>query len=752
MHRISLHQAVKEIRLAVYPDGRPLPPPVRPAPARAMAAAGAGADAPDAPAQAGTWSQPHGADSRRADPFFLFVGAGVSYPAIPLASGIERMCREAAEKNGYPLDPDLGEGLRKSAFQRYSDAFDAAFPHATDRQKFLKKLIQNRPIPPATLRLAHLLASRRLTSTIVTCNFDDLLTRALALFGEQHVRICDHPATSDRFNTESEDLRIVHVHGTYWSYDLCNLRNEVKGRATDGTGRSMRTLLEGMLTSRSPLVVGYSGWEEDVFMTALRRRLEQDRRLPYRLYWFCYGTQSEQDLPRWLTDLDHPDVYLVFHPESRALRSTEPLGRRAGDEEMETMLPADMVFEHLMRQFGVVEPDLTRDPFAFFADYLGRSLFGEGPSSRTRDAYLMRGVIDRLRRAGAHTAHEPVLEQLRGCVRAADYPGVIAAARDLVHDPVRRAQVMGGALTGELVELLLLSADALPNGCEEQSLACELVIGLAEESGDTESLLRASIGRARNLVLSGQRGEAERLLQALESRFGKVETPGVRQAVMRAASLRRIAGLVLDASEAAREVIRELSSRVCGAPAPGTRVQTEKLIVDAGERLLKASGYTLALRIFNAVLEPHARPGAASSTPLYPSLRAAAQYGRIRALRGLRQRANVLAAIREFIREHGKSELPGIMRMVAYAWHWRDQLGGDDDDVSPVPRPGPDVPTGGHSPRKPRRPRGGGGGAARQSFPFPVVRDQSEPAQDAGAPEHAEAADVGTDVGAEDGA
>jgi hypothetical protein len=64
----------------------------------------------------------------------------------------------------------------------------------------------------------------------LTTNFDDLLSRSLSLFGIPDL-VCSHPRTVERINPENQDIQIIYVHGTYWFYDCCNLRDEIQGWA-----------------------------------------------------------------------------------------------------------------------------------------------------------------------------------------------------------------------------------------------------------------------------------------------------------------------------------------------------------------------------------------------------------------------------------------------------------------------------------------------------------------------------------------
>src|SRR5882672_84217 len=164
-------------------------------------------------------------DLNRRSPFFFTVGAGISYPPIPLASEIESECKVVASDYGRTEEPNSPR-----AIDTYSHWFGTAFPQPIQRQRYLRRFIEGKSISHANLRLAHLLLGQTITNLVVTTNFDDLLSRALTLFGRQHI-ICDHPNTVERIDPEQNDLQLVHVHGTYWFYDCCNLQGELRERA-----------------------------------------------------------------------------------------------------------------------------------------------------------------------------------------------------------------------------------------------------------------------------------------------------------------------------------------------------------------------------------------------------------------------------------------------------------------------------------------------------------------------------------------
>ena len=341
--------------------------------------------------------------TRSASPFFLLCGAGISVPSVPLAWQIEQECRRRAEDLGLasgdaPTDPAGG----------YSYWLEQAYPDPDQRRAFFRDKIEGKPLTDANLRLAHLLVDGRLTRLLITPNFDDFCSRALHLFGVPHV-VCDHPATTARIDLDGPDVRIVHVHGSYWFYDLINTDDEIAERARGHFDAGMGELLDDLLRTRTPLVLGYSGWEGDVIMRALKKRLRKP--LKHQLYWFCYRAAAIDALPKWLRD--NANVRFVV-PE--------------GEDDA---LPADRVFDELLRTFKADAPPLTRDPLGFLAERIESSA-PQRPAGSPPDVYYFEDVIRRIRRAAELAgedlrAADKAIESVRDAVRRGRY--ALAARR-----------------------------------------------------------------------------------------------------------------------------------------------------------------------------------------------------------------------------------------------------------------------------------------------------------------------------------
>lgn len=403
-------------------------------------------------------------------PFFLMVGAGISSPPIPLASQIELACRAEAEKQNRWTAAPSGA----SALEQYSHSFDCAYSQRGERQRYLRDLMGGKPISPANFRLAHLLLGKKLFRIVVTTNFDDLLARALTLFGSPPI-VCDHPLLLERFDDESDDIQIVHLHGSLWFYDCCNLKGEMAGRAADSdpTRPTMLTMLANLLEHHSPIVAGYSGWDGDVFMTALHRRLVS-RPLATNLYWFCYTRAEANELPPWLQD--HSNVRIVLPPKA-AREGTRPDEAHMSVETSEPVLDAGTVFSELIKFFKPGDLPLIDNPIEFFEKHLRDSLLIHDDPT-VPDPYSLRSVIEKVQKAAKGAARpdavEKQLEEFRNAVRSAQHREAIRLGGSLplaAFSPEQRREVFG------LLTNLSAALDASP---ADQIAACDLIVAVGD--------------------------------------------------------------------------------------------------------------------------------------------------------------------------------------------------------------------------------------------------------------------------------
>lgn len=440
------------------------------------------------------------------------------------------------------VDPDSGP---TGAMDRYSYWFDKAYPHAAERQKYLQNLIQGQPISAATLRLAHILQSGQLANIVVTPNFDDMITRGLSLFGKEYV-VCDHPQTVPRIDPERSDaVQIVHVHGTYWFYDCCNLREEIHDRSefSSQTTITMGSLLDRLFANRSAIVVGYSGWESDVIMSALRRRL-QGQNLAYRLYWFCYRAADIEQLPTWLQN--HRDIRFVSSNEANDRRSNPATSSAVAVDaasasestKSEAVLSARDVMDALVRGFSLDAPKLTSDPMAFYAAQLKESIFSEQAAGR-EDLYGIEGVISRIEHGrdlerNARQTREDALERVRDALRRSVYHEVVSAAHEVDAGHLSAAQYEE---LFKALEQALQSEGFIQSAGKAYAEGCDLAKSIAQKDrfrtpGAIHSRIAWALNRkASQLYKRGQWKEAIPIVDEVLERFGADTDPALQSPV-----------------------------------------------------------------------------------------------------------------------------------------------------------------------------------------------------------------------------
>lgn len=396
------------------------------------------------------------------------AGAGVSHPPIPLASQIIEECRRQCEGVIAPNGLD--------SLQEYSWWLQHSFHSPADRQSYFRRLIGQEAVSHANLRLAHLLSSKTVTNLVLTSNFDDYISRALHLFGEHHL-VCDHPETIQRMDPENDDLQIVHLHGSCWFYDICNLEGEVALRSERPANEAspMADFVDRVLSARSPLVLGYSGWSRDVFMTALKRRLR--RGLRFNVYWFCYRRAAIEFLPKEISE--HPDVFFVVPDERPPLPASLPPSASSNSAHLRdgAVMSATTVLDTLIRLFQLPAPGLTANPLAFFASYLKRCL---PPTDITdtvgRDLYRIGAVVRRIERAQRGLPEiEQKMELLRDAVRRSQFEQVVSIGMEIPAKDLETDEKI------EVVETLSLATARIPHDAQLKTSIYLAVIALGNE-------------------------------------------------------------------------------------------------------------------------------------------------------------------------------------------------------------------------------------------------------------------------------
>ncbi|MBT3319784.1 MAG: hypothetical protein HN389_08480 [Clostridia bacterium] len=167
----------------------------------------------------------------------------------------------------------------------------------------------------------------------------------------------------------SKQLQILHVHGTYNFYDCCNLECEISNTTQETGIKSASRVIHEYLKHQAPIVIGYSGWENDVIMKCLEERLSYP--VPYKIIWFCYNQDAFNTLPKWL--IKHSDVLFVLpkeHIETNELEESEAGKLLSAIDINRNVLPANEIFRKMIDEFRVEKPLIFENPFKYYMDIM----------------------------------------------------------------------------------------------------------------------------------------------------------------------------------------------------------------------------------------------------------------------------------------------------------------------------------------------------------------------------------------------
>jgi len=260
-------------------------------------------------------------------PFAVMVGSGLTSLQARQLCGL-------AEQHLLRMGLTLPE-LPTEFPTRYLQVF-SRFPSGFDLQEFLEIHLKDREPSPACRELARLVGPNGLTNLVLTVNFCDEIPDAVRERGLQPW-VLDHPdQINERLVLSLPQIQIVKLHGAYLHFDSCNLEAELKRRA-----RQVRNKVLDVLAERTVLVLGYSGWKGDAFLSALRHHLTRRTTFPGSVWWFCYSDDDYQRLPRWLVNspyvrmvtpsasnqrfLDGREVLAALRTEMARFREATPL-------------------------------------------------------------------------------------------------------------------------------------------------------------------------------------------------------------------------------------------------------------------------------------------------------------------------------------------------------------------------------------------------------------------------------------------
>lgn len=322
-------------------------------------------------------------------PYFFIVGAGISAPEIPTAQSIIDNCKQSVKKldeEYYNQCINDSEKFMDNHMRYYSTWIEHAFPNRRDRSNYFKQLNANSKISSANLMLAKILNSKSFANTVFTTNFDDSLKRALELMGATDYFVAENIMDNLVISNQNSNVQIVHVHGTYNFYDSANLEDEIDNIASQTSVISSRRLLQSFLANQAPIIVGYSGWENDVIMKCLKERLSYPTPLKY--IWVCYDNNSFNGLPDWIRNNDN---FIFIKPEKNTDVNDEKSSVKSLlDQSYDSKVDATMFFRRIISEFKLPKPLVFSNPYKYYSDKIRSSL------TKDEDVLFLRHWAQRL--------------------------------------------------------------------------------------------------------------------------------------------------------------------------------------------------------------------------------------------------------------------------------------------------------------------------------------------------------------------
>lgn len=303
----------------------------------------------------------------------FIVGAGISCPIIPPADAILDKCREKIEVDREKMNlpkpkEDILDKTYKDQMTKYFDYFYEAYQNSYEQQKFFEELVKDKEISNSNIMLANIIRSIQIAPIVVTPNFDDFLSRAFDLFPSSYIRI-DHPDSIYQIIPDRKKIQIIHVHGSYKFFDICNTKGKVLKR-----GKKIAQQLANIFLNMIIIVIGYSGRGNDGIMQGIKKIFKSNYR--FNIYWFCYKESDVDNLPGWLKNEEAvfcvvPDRKFKFDPESGEYPF---IPQDKDNDKYANNLSAEKVFEGLIETFNVEYPLCFTQPLEHYEKIIERSL------------------------------------------------------------------------------------------------------------------------------------------------------------------------------------------------------------------------------------------------------------------------------------------------------------------------------------------------------------------------------------------
>lgn len=347
-------------------------------------------------------------------PYFFIVGAGISVPEIPSASKIVDICKETVKE----IDPELfaqyeesSKSFLENGMKYYSSWIEYAYPNRIDRSRLFKDLCRKAKISSANLMLAQILHSSQFANTVFTTNFDDSIKKALDLMGTKNFFCAENSMDNLVVSNQIKDIQIIHVHGTFDFYDCANLEKEIDDVASQKGAVASSQLLTSFLSNQAPIIVGYSGWENDVIMQCLEERLKYPTPLQY--IWICYNKQSYLDLPNWIKENDSVIFVIPEQDNNDCGENGDTLTWNAYGK-VDT-IDATMFFKRIISNFKLKAPLIFTDPYSYYFQKIQSIL------PKDEDVLHLKHWTQRLKIIESDNSFEKLVRQLETLYIAKDY-------------------------------------------------------------------------------------------------------------------------------------------------------------------------------------------------------------------------------------------------------------------------------------------------------------------------------------------
>jgi Tfp pilus assembly protein PilF len=251
----------------------------------------------------------------------LLIGAGCSVKAgIPLAAEF------VAE-----IERKWVNAHRRAKEKTYPDCMAELAP--AERRDLIADYVDKAKLNWAHLGIAQLIKANYV-NRVLTTNFDPLVMRACALFGE-FPAIYDFAASQRFSRADIPGKAIFHLHGQRSGFVLLNTEKEVQRHS-----ESMKPVFEDAGAGRVWIVVGYSGENDPVF-----RHLAAVQQFDNNLYWVGYQDSEPPSHVRELLDGERNAFFVKG-------------------------FDADSFFITLCQKLGCFPPDIVAKPFSYLRDLL----------------------------------------------------------------------------------------------------------------------------------------------------------------------------------------------------------------------------------------------------------------------------------------------------------------------------------------------------------------------------------------------